>query len=181
MKRYGGWDGASRPRSGGRPALARRTAPAPTVRLPGQEGARRGAKREPPLLRQAPVRRGPRAQVQELLPRGGPGSLQRVSDSWPRVRQTARAGELSSQEEGSCRPNGVTKQSVGQLIRPLLWAERPPGWKRNSSTGSTFTQNARLRSTSQPLLLVPGTLKMFVSGWLAPCFILAARKQGEMQ
>ena len=83
---------ASRPALGADLPSSEGPPPAPTVRFPGQEGARRGAEREPPLLRQAPVHRGPRAQVQELLPRGGPGSLQRVSDSWPRVRQTARVG-----------------------------------------------------------------------------------------
>ena len=90
------------------------------MHFPEQEGAGRGAEREPPLLRQAPVHRGARAQVQELLPRGGPGSLQRVSDSMAarglapnQANSSVGEGELSSQEEGSCRPNGVTKQTVG--------------------------------------------------------------------
>ena len=82
MKRYGrmGWCLLA-PVRGGQTCPSLTPTPPQTVRLPEQEGAGRGAQREPPLLRQAPVHRGARAQVQELLPRGGPGSLQRVSDS----------------------------------------------------------------------------------------------------
>lgn len=44
-----------------------------------QESAGRGAERESPILRQATVHSWTGAQVQKLLPGGGPGTLQCVS------------------------------------------------------------------------------------------------------
>ena len=70
------------------------------MHFPEQEGAGRGAEREPPLFRQAPVHRGARAQIQELLPCGGPGSLQRVSDSM--AARGLAPSQANSSVGGSC-------------------------------------------------------------------------------
>lgn len=75
-----------------------------SVDFPFQESAGRGAERESPLLRQAAVHRWTGAQVQKLLPGGGPGTLQRVSTSTSAGCSTCgvqTAGGLSHQEEGN--------------------------------------------------------------------------------
>lgn len=82
-----------------------------------KESAGRGASREPPVLRQTALHRGSGAQIQKLLPRGGPSTLQCVSmGHLLRLHQVFGLSPVNSREfvtgrkkNGLGRPNGITK------------------------------------------------------------------------